>query len=262
MQLPPEILAQIFSRLDNESLLVISRTPLWFVVRDFARDELFWKMRVENLYRLNLNHISGVGWKGAYYFYCGDMSIPNLLMVDLLIYTRFDFKISNYRPLRDAARDGNLEVIQELWNIATSDNNKIPGRILYAVVGNAIKSKSIPTVRFLLSDSRYADYTILTTVCSDRGEFDMVKLALEYTKKQNSIEELSYVLQSYIERDEAEIVQLLLREYPGSNRLGLGIAVRALLGGHHDVALLLFYNSRLFWPLILIIVFSLLILVG
>src|SRR5437868_13196566 len=60
-----DVLLLVCSHLDNRTLENLSKTILWFEIREFAQQNYFWFLRTQNLIRRNLNP-EIVDWRDTY----------------------------------------------------------------------------------------------------------------------------------------------------------------------------------------------------
>ncbi|CAH6420745.1 Hypothetical protein POVR2_LOCUS243 [uncultured virus] len=247
--LPIDILAEICATLDGQSLLVCKQTSLWFysLLRRFSTSEFFWKARVEHHLQFSLSDIVGLGWKQAYNFYDKQTTIPNLLVVDIMSYSGYDFSRCNYRCLQESASDGNLEVTVELWQLS---REHVSSRIARVVLSNAVRSGNAKLVADLLSDRLFVDKKIdvLQAVCEASYDLAMIECAIQVDSPASyeaaSKDTILQIVLPYILLDRTDIALVLLGHCKSYQPLILDTIVYSVVNKKYKSVVLLSLRSK------------------
>ncbi|CAH6420352.1 Hypothetical protein POVR2_LOCUS133 [uncultured virus] len=217
-----DFLYELAIRSDNLVLQLLSHTPSWKYIAEFARLTVFWFDRLEYLVGMTLIYDEQVDWKSVYYdFQLLDVKsdvarayniytvafLANWASVWVAIQLGY---VPNNNKLTIACGEGYTETVALFLQEPHIDPASDDSRALRA----ACNRERIDTVRLLLEDGR-ADPTIYNSYCLEvvslRDNVELVRLLLEDGRADPTIDRGSFIQQ--VREDEYfEILELLLAD--------------------------------------------------
>lgn len=124
MEVPPrDVLILVYSRLDNDTLEVLSSTSLWYEIREIVNMQYFWYLRTQYLLGSQLKQITNVDWNKTYNILTEvdlskklltERAVADLLTVQVLLEIGYDPSVHNNYMFVVAARNNSLEVVENL----------------------------------------------------------------------------------------------------------------------------------------------------
>src|SRR5205085_6572370 len=113
-----DVLLLISSRLDNETLKNLSKTPIWNEISKFTGEQYFWHLRVENLISREIDRSLTANWKSVYYALLDVLDDPewyhaldtsNITAIKILLDLGYDPTLEDNAILQYSIQNGHTE---------------------------------------------------------------------------------------------------------------------------------------------------------
>ena len=209
-----DFLLQVCVRADNNTLRILSQTPLWTQVREVVQTQYFWYLRTQHLVGQELIQRLDRDWKQAYYslasVFKSNLSrinyraIKNDLVIEVLLELDYDLSVNNHYVLRQAISRGYIDTVRLLLR-----TQNLSSELMDELLELAVKYGIPRVVELLLLDPRIIVIPYETVITGARfGSEESLRLLLgDPRMKSTSLNEAAE--QAYLHSHDKSVEILL-----------------------------------------------------